>query len=90
MAILTLNDWLQLLGAIGFTVSLVPQLVRTWRRKRAEDIDVTFLVILLVSSLILVVFAVREGLWFFVGSYVANLVVWGIVLYYRLRPGTSG
>ena len=79
-------DWLQFAGSFGFLVSLVPQLIRTVRRKRAEDVDVTFLVILLVSSVILLVYALRTGQEWFAVSYCGNLVVWGVVLYYRVRP----
>jgi uncharacterized protein with PQ loop repeat len=83
---LAFADWLQLLGSVGFIVSLAPQLVRTVRLRRAEDISPSFLIILLVSSFILLVYAALTNQWFFFASYSANILVWGTVLYFRFRP----
>ena len=78
---------IQFVGAMGFVVSLAPQLVRTIRRKSANDVSLWYLVILLLSSVLLLYFALATGLVWFSVSYVANLVVWGTVLYFRVRPG---
>lgn len=80
---------IQFIGAMGFVVSLAPQLIRTIRRKSAYDVSLWFLVILLLSSALLFYFALATEpplVWFAV-SYMTNIVVWGTVLYYRLRPG---
>lgn len=82
-----LLDWFQFLGSLAFTLALVPQFVRTLRRKRAEDVDVSFLVLVLLASVFSLVYTVPTRLYFFSGSFVANLIAWGTVLYYRLRPG---
>jgi uncharacterized protein with PQ loop repeat len=78
--------WLEGLGSLGFTVALVPQFVRTLKRKRAKDVDVTFLVIVLVSSVVLLVYSFPTRQYYFAVSFAANLVVWGTVLYSRLYP----
>ena len=80
---------IQFIGAMGFVVSLAPQFVRTIRRKSAHDVSLWFLIILLLSSALLFYFALATEpplIWFSV-SYATNIVVWGTVLYYRLRPG---
>lgn len=79
--------WLEFAGSLGFTVALVPQFVTTLRRKRANDMDVTFLLIVLLSSLVLLVYSLATRQYYFAASYVANLLVWSVVLYFRLRPG---
>jgi uncharacterized protein with PQ loop repeat len=79
---------IQFVGAMGFVVSLAPQLIRTVRRKSAYDVSLWFLIILLLSSALLFYFALASKprlVWFAV-SYFTNIVVWGIVLYYRVRP----
>lgn len=82
---------IQFIGAMGFVVSLAPQFVRTIRRKSAYDVSLWFLVILLLSSALLFYFALatRPRLVWFAISYFTNIIVWGTVLYYRLRPATA-
>lgn len=79
--------WLEFAGSLGFTIALLPQFLRTIRRRRANDMDLTFLLIVLASSLVLLVYSLATRQYFFAASYVANLLVWSVVLYYRLRPG---
>jgi uncharacterized protein with PQ loop repeat len=77
---------LEAAGSLLFTVALVPQLVRTLQRKRAKDVDLTFLLIVLLASGILLGYSFATRQYWYAGSYVANLLVWSIVLYYRLWP----
>lgn len=81
---------IQLIGAMGFVVSLAPQFIRTIQRKSAHDVSLWFLIILVLSSALLFYFAlaIRPRLIWFAVSYMTNIVVWGTVLYYRLRPAT--
>lgn len=79
-------DILQATGSVLFAIALIPQLVRTLQRKRANDVDLTFLLIVLGASGILLAYSALTRQYWYVGSYTANLVVWSIVLYYRLRP----
>lgn len=83
---MTLADALQFAGSLGLTVALVPQFFRTLRLGRAQDVDVYFLLLVWVASAILLVYSVMTDQVWFAASFVANLVVWGTVLYYRLRP----
>lgn len=83
-----MDIWLlmQATGAVGFVASLIPQFVRTLQRRRAEDVSLAFLIILLLASLVLIPYSIHTDQWFFVFSFGGNVVVWGTVLYYRLHP----
>lgn len=74
------------LGTALFTIALVPQAVRTWRRKHAEDISIWFLVTVLAASVCMGLYMlsipnVPASL-----GFVANIVVWGMVLWFRVYP----
>lgn len=77
---------LQAVGAIGFLVSLVPQFFRTLHRRRAEDVSLGFLILVLFASVVLLPYTAHTGQWFFFVSFLGNVVVWGTVCYYRLFP----
>lgn len=74
-------------ASLGFTLALVPQLVRTVRLRRADDISRRFLVLILLSSSMMLIYMARAGNWVFATAQVANILVWGVVLYFRFRPG---
>jgi uncharacterized protein with PQ loop repeat len=79
-------DWLILAASVGFTVSLMPQLFRTLKRRRANDLSVPFLVLVLVSSACGAPYFLHTGEFVFAAAQGVNLLVWGVVLYYRLWP----
>jgi len=80
-------EWLNVLASVGFAVSLYPQLVRTMRLRRADDLSVPFLVLVNVASALMLVYMAHAGNWVFATAQVVNLVVWGTVLRFRLWPG---
>lgn len=73
-------------ASIGFTVALLPQLLRTLKRKRAQDISVPFAALVILSSACLFPYMLHEGNFVFAGAQAVNLIVWAVVLYYRLWP----
>ena len=80
-------EWLIALGSLGFTLALVPQAVRTLQRGRAEDVSLAFILLVLgASAATLAYWLIRGEPWYVYGGFVANLVVWTLVLWYRLRP----
>jgi uncharacterized protein with PQ loop repeat len=79
-------EYLNYAASIGFTVALMPQLVRTLKRKRAQDISIPFASLVIASSGCMVPYTLHQGNWAFAVAQAVNLVVWGIVLYYRLYP----
>lgn len=79
-------DVLEPIGSAGFIVALIPQFYRTLKLGHANDVDVLFLLIVLGASVVLLVYAILERRFYLAASFGANLIVWGTVLYYRLRP----
>lgn len=77
---------LQATGSILFLICLVPQFVRTLQRRRADDVSLLFLVLVLLGSAVLVPYSAHTLQWYFVASFLGNIVVWGTVLYFRVRP----
>lgn len=82
-------DWLNLLGSAGFIACLTPQLVRTLRLRRADDLSLAFLVLVLVSSVCILAYSLKHSNLVFAAAQGANLVVWGTVLWFKLRPGAA-
>lgn len=74
------------LGSGLFTIALMPQFVRTWRRGHADDISIWFLVTVIAASLASGIWAVSLPNYVVAGGFAANLLVWGYVLVVRLRP----
>lgn len=83
-------DIVQAAGSAIFIACLVPQFVRTLKIGRANDVSVGFLVLVLAGSALLVPYAAQSEQWYLAVAYVGNLVVWGTVLYFRLRPRSEG
>lgn len=81
-------EWLNLAGSAGFIACLTPQLVRTVRLRRADDLSLAFLLLVLASSVCILVYSVHRSNVAFAVAQGANLVVWGTVLWFKLRPGT--
>jgi uncharacterized protein with PQ loop repeat len=79
-------DWLNLLGSAGFVACLTPQLIRTVRLRRADDLSLAFLVLVLFSSVCVLLYSMQRENYVFAAAQLANLVVWGTVLYFKLRP----
>lgn len=84
-------EWLIVAGTAGFTLALVPQVVRTLRRGRAQDISIPFALLVIGASFVTLVYWIlrAEPFWVWTG-FAANIVAWGLVLWYRVypRPGT--
>ena len=86
-------DWLIFLGSSAFTLALFPQLVRTLRLGRADDLSIPFvLLVIAASAMTLVYWLIRSEPWEVYFGFIANIVVWGVVLWFRLfpRPGSLG
>jgi uncharacterized protein with PQ loop repeat len=79
-------DWLNLVGSIGFVACLTPQLLRTLKRRRADDLSLVFLILVLFSSACILLYSMERRNHVFAAAQAVNLVVWGTVLYFKLRP----
>ncbi len=86
-------DWLIFLGSTAFSVALVPQLVRTLRLGRADDFSIPFVLLVVGASIVtLTYWLIRGEPWQVYFGFIANILVWGVVLWYRFfpRPGSLG
>ncbi|MGB1697957.1 MAG: PQ-loop repeat-containing protein [Thermoplasmatota archaeon] len=80
-------NYLILAGTTMFTVALIPQLVRTIRLGRAEDISIPFILLVVLASFAnLTYFFVHVGDYIAGAGFIANIVVWSLVLWYRIYP----
>ena len=82
-------DWLNLVGSIGFVACLTPQMVRTLRLRRADDLSLAFLVLVLFSSVCVLLYSMQRENYVFAAAQVANLAVWGTVLVFKVRPAAK-
>lgn len=78
---------LNIAASIGFSVALIPQIARTLQRRRADDISIPFVLVILFSSSCMLPYMVYKQNWVFAGAQVMNLVGWGIVAFFRFWPG---
>lgn len=79
-------DWLNLVGSIGFVACLTPQMIRTLKLRRADDLSLLFLVLVLFSSVCILLYSLQRANYVFAAAQGANLLVWGTVLYFKVRP----
>ncbi|MEK6976312.1 MAG: PQ-loop domain-containing transporter [Candidatus Thermoplasmatota archaeon] len=73
-------------GSAGFILCLVPQLWRTVHRRRADDISLGFLILVLLSSSLTLPYMLHEREFVFGAAQAVNVAVWGTVLYFKLFP----
>lgn len=71
-------------ATVGFILCLLPQLLRTLRTRRADDISRKFLLLVLAASSCMLLYMVHQGNYVFAVAQAANIVVWGTVLAVRL------
>lgn len=76
-------------GSIGFILCLLPQFARTLRRRRADDLSVPYLLLVLVASSLTLPYMLHVREYVLAVSQAFNLFVWGTVLYFRLFPGPA-
>lgn len=77
-------------GSIGFILCLLPQLLKTLRTGKAEDLSWGFLALVLLSSSLTLPYMLHQGEVVFAVSQAVNLAVWGtvaVVKYASERPG---
>lgn len=82
-------DVLIWVGSVGFILCLMPQLWHTLRRRSADDISLPFLVLVLVSSGATLPYMLHQREFVFAAAQAANLLVWGTVLYFKLRAAPA-
>ena len=71
-------------ATVGFILCLLPQLARTLRTRRADDISLPFLLLVLGASACMLAYSLHDGNPVFAAAQAANIVVWGTVLAVRV------
>lgn len=71
----------------GFILCLLPQLTRTLKTRRADDISRRFLVLVLFASTCMLGYMLHVENYVFAFAQLVNLAVWGTVLAVRLGVG---
>ncbi|MCA1811582.1 MAG: hypothetical protein LC623_06175 [Halobacteriales archaeon] len=71
-------------GSIGFILCLLPQLFKTLRTGKAEDLSWGFLVLVLFSSALTLPYMLHRDEVVFAVSQAVNLGVWGTVALVKL------
>ncbi len=80
-------EWMIFIGGVLFTAALVPQAIRTVRLGRAEDLSIPFILLVLGGSLLtLAYWLIIDASWVIYYGFIANVAVWGLVLWYRVFP----
>lgn len=77
------------------TLAFVPQVVRTWTTRSADDISVGMLTIYVTGNLLWLLYRVALGDWPIILANAATLVLAGSILYFKLlvqggRPRIDG
>lgn len=84
---MSLSDILIFTAGIIWGVELIPQLVKTIKRKRVDDISLVFFVMCLIAYTMYTVANMLSKNWVIViahiPSLVGNIVMVGLILYYR-------
>jgi len=79
--------WLGTLGLVAIEASYVPQIVRLWRRKQAQDVSLLFPALNLAGRLAVVAYALARDesvfVWGFVVGSLLRATLLGQVLLYR-------
>ena len=83
----------ELTGTIGSLIvcmSAFPQIIKTLRTKKADDISISYLIILMAGITLITVYAFHIGDIVFILGNILSVVSTGILIVLRLRYGGSG
>jgi MtN3 and saliva related transmembrane protein len=76
-------------GMVGSTLSMMPQVVRTWRTRSTGDISATWLVVALVSTAIWGIYGVLIEAQAVIWANVACFLQCSSILFVKLRSGRA-
>lgn len=81
----SLETIIGLLAAFCTTVANVPQVKKTWQTKRADDLSLKMLLLLMTGVGLWVIYGLFKNDLLIVLANGATLVLLGIILYFKLR-----
>ena len=78
------------LAAICSTFAFLPQVLKTWQTRRAEDISVLMYLVIVVGASLWLIYGIRLQQWPIIVSNIVTLLcsfsVLGMTLTYKVRP----
>lgn len=80
-----MNDALGYAAALGTTLAFVPQLIRVWRTRSADDISLSTYVLFMIGIALWIVYGLRIGSFPVIAANSASLVLAAAVLAGTLR-----
>jgi MtN3 and saliva related transmembrane protein len=79
------NEWLGYIAALGTTLAFVPQVVRVWHTRSADDISLAMYLLFMAGVAVWIVYGVRIGSLPVILANAATLVLAAAVLVGKLR-----
>ncbi|HWA33926.1 MAG TPA: SemiSWEET family transporter [Cyclobacteriaceae bacterium] len=86
-------NWIEAFGHIGAfltAVTFIPQVYKIWKTKSATDLSLTMILIILMSTIVWLVYAIALMLW---PVIIANTIVFVLdlmLLYFKFAYGKKG
>lgn len=80
-------NWIEAMGLFGAfltSVTFIPQVYKTWQTKRAGDISLTMLLIVVLSTIVWLTYAIALSLW---PVIIANAIIGALsvlMVYFKL------
>jgi MtN3 and saliva related transmembrane protein len=79
---------IEIIGAVATLLglaSIVPQLLKTWRTRSAEDLSTLWLVLALVSASFGLVYVLLLDAWAAIFGNIAGILLTALLLYFKLK-----
>ena len=80
-----MTEWIGFAAAAGTTLAFLPQLIRVWKTRSAEDLSLAMYLVLVIGVALWIVYGLRIGSLPVVIANVATLLLAGGVLAAKLR-----
>lgn len=80
-------DWIEAMGLFGAfltSITFIPQVYKTWQTKKAGDLSLSMLLIVVLSTIVWLTYAIALMLW---PVIIANAIIGGLsilLIYFKL------
>jgi len=80
-------SWVGNIAAALATISLVPQVVKTWRTRSAKDLSAAWFLVALLSIMLWITYGVILPTWAVVEANIFTAILVGMLLFFKVRYG---
>ncbi len=77
-------EWVGLTGAFLSSVTFVPQVYKTWRTRRADDLSLAMILIVFTSTIVWLIYGVKLMLWPVILCNAIICVLSALLVYFKL------